>query len=74
MGVTDINILLGQSCNEKPNFAYWQTENGKLIERRGRKSTDLRDFILGQRGYRIEYQMQVNNNDMGPVPAVNLPC
>jgi hypothetical protein len=29
-------------------------DKGKLAERRGRKSTGLRDIVLGQRGYRNE--------------------
>ncbi len=37
-------------------------DNGKPAERRGRKTTGLRDSFLGQRGYRIEQGQQVYNN------------
>ncbi len=30
-------------------------EKGIPAERRGRKTTDLRDFFLGQRGYRSDH-------------------
>ena len=37
-------------------------DKGKSAERRGRKTTGLRDPILGQRGYRSEQGLQVDNN------------
>jgi len=37
-------------------------DKGKPTERRGRKSTGLRDDILRQRGYRSEQGLQVQNN------------
>ena len=36
------------------------TEKGKPAERRGRKTTGLRDLILGQRGCRSEYRTHVD--------------
>ena len=44
-------------------------DKGKLAEKRGRKTTGLRDQILGQRGYRSEQAKQVdtkfNNGSRG---------
>ena len=37
-------------------------DKGKLVERRGRKTTGLREHILGQRGYRSEQGLQVDKN------------
>jgi len=40
-------------------------DKGKPTERRGRKTTGLRDLILRQRGYRYEYWVQdYNKNGM----------
>ena len=37
-------------------------DKGKPAERRGRKTTGLRDNILGQRGHRSEQAQQVDTN------------
>ena len=39
------------------SFAH---DKGKSAEKRGRKTTGLRDEILGQRGYRSEQGQQAN--------------
>jgi len=41
-------------------------DKGKLVEKRGRKSTGLRELILRQRGYRIENGRQDPNKNSAP--------
>ena len=42
--VMRIKVRFTGYCNKGPNFAYWPSEKGIPVERRGRKTTDLRDF------------------------------
>jgi len=37
-------------------------DKGKPAEKQGRKTTGLRESVLGQRGYRSEQELQVDNN------------
>jgi hypothetical protein len=47
-------------------------DKGKPGESRGRKTTDLRDLFLGQRGYRSDHWMQADNNEPAPALAAGL--
>lgn len=49
-------------------------DKGKLAERRGRKTTGLRELFLGQRGYRIEQGQQVYNNANKRPRALPMRC
>ena len=44
-------------------------DKGTPAEKRRRKTTGLRDLILGQRGYRSEQGQQTQNKQYQPVPA-----
>lgn len=48
------------------SFAH---DNGTPAEKRRRKTTGLRDLILGQRGYRSEQGQQAWNNKYQPIPV-----
>ena len=48
-------------------------DKGKPAERWGRKTTGLRDLVLGQRGYRNEYWVQDQNKNGVPEMANHLP-
>lgn len=47
-------------------------DKGKLAERRGRKTTGLRDAVLRQRGYRSDERPQAQKQERRPDLASNL--
>jgi len=60
--VTRVTVQNGNLVIETGIMHIVAHDKGKPAEKRGRKTTGLRESILWQRGYRSEQQLQVDNN------------